>query len=57
MNNEEKILQMLEEVMATQKKQGELLQEIDLRSARTQVLLETDFKRDWGKAQGDEDVS
>lgn len=60
MNNEEKIFQMLEqmradmtemkadmtEMKATQKKQGELLEEIDIRSARTQVLLETDFKRD-----------
>ena len=62
MNNEEKILQMLEEMRAgmtemksdmaelkaTQEKHGALLEDLDQRSARTQILLETDITRDIG---------
>ncbi len=55
MNNEEKILAVLEEMRADmaemkaiQKKQGELLEELDQRSARTQILLETDITRNIG---------
>lgn len=57
MNNEEKILRLLEEMRAEQaelrveqKKQGQelaemkaTLEEVDHRSERTQVLLETDY--------------
>lgn len=42
MNNEEKILEMLAELMATQRSQGELLARVDERSQRTAVLMETE---------------
>lgn len=43
MNNEEKILQLLEGLKADMAEVKEKLEEVDRRSERTQVLLETDY--------------
>ena len=43
MNNEEKILQALEELKSDMAEAKEKLEEVDQRSIRTQVLLETDY--------------
>lgn len=55
MNNEEKILEMLTamqsdiaELKAAQAVQGELLQELDARSLKSAVLLETDIPHQLG---------
>ena len=43
MNNEEKILELLTEMRREKKKMQDTLAEVDQRSVRTQVLLETEF--------------
>ncbi len=43
MNNEEKILELLTEMRSEMAKMQDTLAEVDQRSVRTQVLLETEF--------------
>ncbi len=44
MTNEEKILELLEKQGELLEKQGKLLEEVDQRSERTAVLLETEYR-------------